>query len=110
MDREEARLLASATRIWRNLQGLLRLTVGRSFEPEAAPEALKRRPARPGRPADFPTLEPTTERRSGTDRPALPGQTGEPAGRRGAPKAPHRARRVFIPRPGRILAGIPARK
>src|SRR3546814_16940277 len=79
MDREEARLLASATRIWRNLQGLLRLTVGRSFEPEAAPEALMRRLARTGQAADFPPLARNIEPLSEPVRAAFARHIGQPA-------------------------------
>jgi len=57
LEEEDAKLLADATRIWRNVQGLLRLTVGTGFDPETAPEALKRRLARTGRAVDFATLE-----------------------------------------------------
>ncbi|NQW10284.1 MAG: bifunctional [glutamine synthetase] adenylyltransferase/[glutamine synthetase]-adenylyl-L-tyrosine phosphorylase [Alphaproteobacteria bacterium] len=54
---EDAKFLTNATHIWRNLQGLLRLTVGDRFDVETAPEALKRRLARTGRAVDFATLE-----------------------------------------------------
>jgi glutamate-ammonia-ligase adenylyltransferase len=57
LSEDEAKTLADATRIWRNIQGLLRLTVGERFEPETAPEALKKRLARTGRAVDFATLE-----------------------------------------------------
>ena len=79
LDDEEARFLASATRIWRNLQGLLRLTVGRNFDPESAPEALKRRLARTGRAVDFATLERNVEKMSETVRAAFARHIGEPA-------------------------------
>jgi len=75
---EEAAFLAAATRIWRNLQGLLRLTVGRSFDPEAAPEALKRRLARTGRAVDFPSLERNLEKVGDTVRAAFANHIGEP--------------------------------
>ena len=77
LDEEEARFLAAATRIWRNLQGLLRLTVGRNFDPETAPEALKRRLARTGRAVDFPTLERNLEKMSETVRAAFDRHIGE---------------------------------
>ena len=79
LDEEEARFLAVATRIWRNLQGLLRLTVGRGFDPDAAPEALKRRLARTGRAVDFPTLERNLEKMSETVRAAFARHIGEPS-------------------------------
>jgi [glutamine synthetase] adenylyltransferase / [glutamine synthetase]-adenylyl-L-tyrosine phosphorylase len=75
---EEAEFLANATRIWRNLQGLLRLTVGRNFDPESAPEALKRRLARTGRAVDFPALERNIERAGETIRAAFARHIGEP--------------------------------
>jgi len=77
LDDEEARFLAAATRIWRNLQGLLRLTVGRDFDPETAPEALKRRLARTGRAVDFPTLERNIEKMSETVSAAFARHIGE---------------------------------
>jgi glutamate-ammonia-ligase adenylyltransferase len=61
LDKEEAELLANAVHIWRNIQGLLRLTVGSDFDPETAPEALKSRLARTGRAIDFITLEKVIE-------------------------------------------------
>lgn len=79
LDDEEALFLASATRIWRNLQGLLRLTVGRNFDPESAPEALKRRLARTGRAVDFATLERNVEKMSDAVRAAFARHIGEPA-------------------------------
>jgi glutamate-ammonia-ligase adenylyltransferase len=77
LDDEEARFLAAATRIWRNLQGLLRLTVGRDFDPETAPEALKRRLARTGRAVDFPSLQRNIEKMSETVRAAFARHIGE---------------------------------
>ncbi len=56
LDEEDAAFLANAVHIWRNIQGLLRLTVGAEFDPDAAPEALKQRLARTGRAVDFDTL------------------------------------------------------
>ena len=56
LEEEEATFLANATHIWRNIQGLLRLTVGSDFDPDDAPEALKQRLARTGRAIDFDTL------------------------------------------------------
>ena len=64
LPQEDAEFLVAATRIWRNLQGLLRLTVGDQFDPETAPEALKQRLARTGRAVDFATLERNLEKLS----------------------------------------------
>ena len=62
LSEDEAKMLADATRIWRNVQGLLRLTVGSRFDPETAPEALRTRLARTGRAVDFETLERNLEK------------------------------------------------
>ena len=62
LSEDEAKILADAARIWRNVQGLLRLTVGTRFDPETAPEALKTRLARTGRAVDFATLERNLEK------------------------------------------------
>ena len=66
IDEDRAQTLADATRILRNIQGLLRLTLGTAansgFDPETAPEALKRRLARTGRAVDFETLERNLEK------------------------------------------------
>lgn len=43
---EHARTLASAARLWQQVQAIMRLTVGEDFQEEAAPEALKRTLAR----------------------------------------------------------------
>lgn len=76
---EEAATLGNATRIWRNIQGLLRLTVGDDFDPETAPEALKRRLARTGGAADFETLERNLEALSETVGQAYAAWIGTPA-------------------------------
>lgn len=61
---DEAAFLANAVHIWRNIQGLLRLTVGTEFDPETAPQALKDRLARTSRAIDFNTLERVIEKMS----------------------------------------------
>ena len=57
LEQEEAESLASATRTLRSLQGILRLTVGDSFDPETAPDALKARLSKVGGVKDFSALE-----------------------------------------------------
>ncbi len=61
---DEATFLANSVQIWRNIQGLLRLTVGAEFDPETAPEALKSRLAKTSRAIDFATLERVIEKMS----------------------------------------------
>jgi len=64
MPEDEATFLANSVQIWRNIQGLLRLTVGADFDPETAPEALKARLAKTSRAIDFATLERVIEKMS----------------------------------------------
>ncbi|WPZ36976.1 bifunctional [glutamine synthetase] adenylyltransferase/[glutamine synthetase]-adenylyl-L-tyrosine phosphorylase [Thalassobaculum sp. OXR-137] len=61
---DEAAFLSNSVHIWRNIQGLLRLTVGNEFDPETAPEALKGRLAKTSRAIDFNTLERVIEKMS----------------------------------------------
>ena len=61
---DEAAFLSNSVHIWRNIQGLLRLTVGNEFDPETAPEALKARLAKTSRAIDFNTLERVIEKMS----------------------------------------------
>jgi len=53
----DAEALIEALRLWCNLQGLLRLTTGGGLDPDAAPEALKRRLAEVGQAIDFADLQ-----------------------------------------------------
>ncbi len=53
--------------------------MGRNFDQESAPEALKRRLARTGRAVDFATLERNVEKMSETVRAAFARHIGEPA-------------------------------
>ncbi|MDG2285931.1 MAG: glutamine-synthetase adenylyltransferase, partial [Alphaproteobacteria bacterium] len=57
LDKTDATTLAGAVRLYRDLQGLLRLTVDDAFDPEQAPESLKASLARIGGAEDFPALE-----------------------------------------------------
>ncbi|MDF1790841.1 MAG: bifunctional [glutamine synthetase] adenylyltransferase/[glutamine synthetase]-adenylyl-L-tyrosine phosphorylase [Thalassobaculaceae bacterium] len=61
---DEASFLSNSVHIWRNIQGLLRLTVGTEFDPETAPEALNARLAKTSRAIDFATLERIIEKMS----------------------------------------------
>ncbi|MFX4223592.1 MAG: bifunctional [glutamine synthetase] adenylyltransferase/[glutamine synthetase]-adenylyl-L-tyrosine phosphorylase [Thalassobaculum sp.] len=61
---DEAVFLSNSVHIWRNIQGLLRLTVGTEFDPDTAPQALKDRLARTSRAIDFNTLERVIEKMS----------------------------------------------
>ena len=53
----DAEALAGAVRLYRDIQGLLRLTVVDAFDPARAPKSLKDRLAQIGGTADFSTLE-----------------------------------------------------
>ena len=53
---EDARELIHAGRLWRSLQGYLRLTTGGGFDEAAAPEPLKRSLGRAGEAIDFDEL------------------------------------------------------
>jgi [glutamine synthetase] adenylyltransferase / [glutamine synthetase]-adenylyl-L-tyrosine phosphorylase len=57
LNAEDAEALASAVRLYRDIQSLLRLTVDDAFDPALAPKSLKDRMAQIGGAADFPTLE-----------------------------------------------------
>lgn len=61
---DEAMFLSNSVHIWRNIQGLLRLTVGTDFDPDTAPQALKERLAKTSRAIDFNTLERVIEKMS----------------------------------------------
>lgn len=61
---DEAAFLSNSVHIWRNIQGLLRLTVGTEFDPDTAPDALKARLAKTSRAIDFVTLERVIEKMS----------------------------------------------
>jgi glutamate-ammonia-ligase adenylyltransferase len=53
----DARALIEAMRLWRRLQGFLRLTTGGGFDPATASEGVKRALAKAGNAADIPALE-----------------------------------------------------
>ncbi len=55
--RRAADELAQAARLWRRLQGMMRLTIGESFEESALPASLKVSLARAGGAADFAALK-----------------------------------------------------
>ncbi len=57
LDGEEARMLANAVRLFRDIQALLRLTVDDAFDPATAPKALKDRLAQIGGTETFEDLE-----------------------------------------------------
>ena len=57
LSEQDADALASAVRLYRDVQGLLRLTVDDAFDPGRAPKSLKDKMAQIGGTADFPTLE-----------------------------------------------------
>ncbi len=57
MTPESAGFLAEATRLWRRVQGYLRLTVGDRFDEAAAPPGLKAALARAGGAEDFEALK-----------------------------------------------------
>jgi glutamate-ammonia-ligase adenylyltransferase len=57
LDEVDATVLAGAVRLFRNIQGLLRLTVDDAFDPLSAPESLKARLIQVGGAVDFTALE-----------------------------------------------------
>jgi glutamate-ammonia-ligase adenylyltransferase len=57
LDEVDATVLADAVRLFRNIQGLLRLTVDDAFDPLSAPESLKARLIQVGGEVDFTALE-----------------------------------------------------
>jgi glutamate-ammonia-ligase adenylyltransferase len=57
LDEVDATVLAGAVRLFRNIQGLLRLTVDDAFDPLNAPESLKARLTQVGGAVDFSALE-----------------------------------------------------
>jgi glutamate-ammonia-ligase adenylyltransferase len=57
LDRARAEALIDAVRLWRRIQGMLRLTVGRLFEEAALPDALRASLAQAGRAPDFSALK-----------------------------------------------------
>jgi [glutamine synthetase] adenylyltransferase / [glutamine synthetase]-adenylyl-L-tyrosine phosphorylase len=62
---EDASTLAGAVRLYRDIQGLLRLTVDDAFDPARAPRSLKDRLAQVGGASDFPALEARIEETGG---------------------------------------------
>jgi [glutamine synthetase] adenylyltransferase / [glutamine synthetase]-adenylyl-L-tyrosine phosphorylase len=58
---DDAAALASAVRLYSDIQGLLRLTVNDAFDPERAPESLKARLAQVGGATDFVALQAKVE-------------------------------------------------
>ena len=62
---EDAETLASAVRLYRDVQGLLRLTVDDAFDPARAPQSLKDRLAQNGGVTDFSALETCIEETGG---------------------------------------------
>jgi len=65
LETDDAADLAAAVRLYRNIQGLLRLTVGDAFDPVNAPEPLKMRLVQLGDVVDFRALEVKIQRTGG---------------------------------------------